>query len=128
MSGTETTLTDSERDERRTPAVPTAEVGVAFITYALLLFVRVSGLAGLFRYPHPRNPLAAPPLRAIGEFVFFDLIVLAVVGLIGSGTLLGLALADVEKAEYRRVKLGAATCVGLPALVYVLGSVLLALS
>lgn len=104
-------------------------VGLAFLTYAFLLFLRVSGLSGLFRYSNPRNPLFGITwLRNVGEFVFYDYILLAAVGLASSGVLLALVIASSQESDYSRAKLIAATGVGLPALVYIGGGILMVIS
>lgn len=103
-------------------------VGLAFLTYAFLLFIRASGLSGFFRYANPRNPLFGIAwLRDVGEFVFYDYILLAAIGLVSSGILLALVIASSQESDYSRAKLIAATGVGLPALAYIVGSILIAI-
>jgi hypothetical protein len=121
------TVDQAKKQQKKSTAtgMPTDQIAVSFITYAFLLFIRVSGLASLFRYPHPANPLAAPPLRNIGEFIFFDAILLAVLGLACSGFLLALSLNDHSTEKYRRTKLLAGFGVGIPGIVYLLGSIVI---
>lgn len=119
---------DNNDGQQNSQDLPGPEIGAAFITYAFILFIKVSGLDSLFNYQHPANPLAAPPLRDIGEFIFFDAILLAVVGLVCSGVLLTLAINDDPPEKYRRLKLIAATGVGVPGIIYLVGSVVVAIS
>lgn len=90
-----------------------------------LLVIRVLGLAQLFNYPHPGNPLYVITwLREAGLFVFFDAILLAIPGFICGLYLVSrnYATYSVDNETLKKMDTTAVFIIGGICLIYIAGS------
>lgn len=95
--------------------------------YGALCFVRVSGLAGALRAIEMPGVVFLGAIQAVAQFVFYDGFSLAAIGLFSSLLLAATTALSRSDQQYRRLKLAAATGVGVPALVYIVGSIVIVL-
>jgi uncharacterized SAM-binding protein YcdF (DUF218 family) len=97
------------------------------LAYGALCFVRVSGLAAVVRAIESPGVFFLGAIQSVVQFVFFDGFSLAVIGLFSSLALAATTVLSRSDQQYRRLKLASATGVGVPALVYILGSIVIVL-
>lgn len=99
------------------------EIGASFVTYVVLILIRVSGIADLIRAFDMPRVIFLNSIQDVAQFIFYDFFFLTLIGIVSSGLLMTVSYYSHSEQQYRIIKLISATGTGVPALMYVIGSI-----
>lgn len=99
------------------------EIGASFGTYVVFILIRITGISDLIRAIDMSGVIFLDSIQEVVQFVFYDFFLLMIVGIVSSAILMIVSYYSRSDDQYRLLKLVSATGVGVPALVYIVGSV-----